>query len=512
MTEKDRERMRVFVGRIGVALMAALLMPIAVLAQEAPAGGARQVTLGQALDLALRNNRDLRDAMLERQRADDQVREAWGSVFPTLDLTASYARNLALPVNFVPATFFDPDADPDELVPLKFGADNNWDLQLRAEQPIFEAAAFVGVGAAERFRTLQSEVVRGNAIDVSTRVKVAYYDALLAEESVRLNENTVQRIEQTLEETQAMNRAGMASNYDVLRLEVELANVRPELRRSRNAAAEARRALAIELGASDLDSVDVVGSLADVAFDDLAGIDSAAAVAAEEAPAVEPGIAAAALVIGSSTAESLTPQQAIEMAFSHRSDVRQLELTRQLRETELKVERAGYLPTISVFGSYSVNAQQNGAPDFFGSSLQRSTSRQVGVQVTIPLFSGFQRPARTGQLRTGIDQVRTQQTLLVDQVENEVKTLLEQVDEAKDRGAAQRLALRQAERGYEIASVQYREGISSPLEVTDAEVALRESEFNYAEAVYDYLVARAQLEQALGLEPPIEAMRGIAQG
>lgn len=503
--------MRVLVGRVGVVLMAALSMPIAVIAQEEPADAARRVTLEQALDLALRNNRDLRDAMLERERTDDQVREAWGSVFPTLDLTASYARNLALPVNFVPATFFDPDADPDELVPLKFGADNNWDLQLRAEQPIFEAAAFVGVGAAERARSLQSEIVRGSAIDVAAGVKVAYYDALLAEESVRLNEKTVQRIQQTLEETQAMNRAGMSSNYDVLRLEVELANVEPELRRSRNEAAEARRALAIELGVSELDSVDVVGSLADVELGDLAGMDSTAA-AAEEALAVEPGVAAAALIVGSSTAESLTPQQAIEMAFSSRSDIRQLELTRQLRETELKVEQAGYLPTISLFGTYSVNAQQNGDPDFFGTTLQRSTSRQVGVEVTIPLFAGFQRPARTGQLRTGIEQVRTQQTLLVDQVENEVKTLLEQVDEARERGAAQRLALRQAQRGYEIASVQYREGISSPLEVTDAEVALRESEFNYAQAVYDYLVARAQLEQALGLEPPVEAMRGIAQG
>lgn len=504
--------MRFLVSRVGVVLMAALLVPIAAAAQESPAGGVQRVTLEQALDLALRNNRDLKDAMLERGRADDQVREAWGSVFPTLDLTASYARNLALPVTFVPARFFDPDADPNDLVPLRFGADNNWDLQLRAEQPIFEASAFVGVGAAERFRTLQSEVVRGNAIDVSTRVKVAYYDALLAEERVRLSEKTVQRIQQTLDETQAMHRAGMASSYDVLRLEVELANVQPELRRSRNAAAEAKRGIAIELGASDLDSVDVVGALGDVALGDVGGEETGAAIEPETEAVVDPGVAAAALVMAAAEPETLTPEQAVEMAFGHRSDVRQLELTRQLRETELRVERAQYLPSISLFGTYSINAQQNGDPNFFGSSLQRSYSRQVGVQVTVPLFAGFQRPARTGQLRVGIEQVRTQQNLLVDQVENEVKTLLEQVDEARGRGAAQRLALKQAERGYEIASVQYREGISSPLEVTDAEVALRQSEFNYAEAVYDYLVARARLDQALGMEPPVEAMRGIAQG
>ncbi len=84
------------------------------------------------------------------------------------------------------------------------------------------------------------------------------------------------------------------------------------------------------------------------------------------------------------------------------------------------------------------------------------------------------------------------------------------MEESRTRAQAQRLARGQAERGYEIASAQYREGISSQLEVTDAEVALRQSEFNLAEAVYDYLVARARLDQALGMEPGVVANERIA--
>lgn len=496
--------MKVMAGRLGAMLTAALLMPALAAAQEAP-GTTQRVTLEQALDLALRNNRDLRDAVLERDRAGDQVKEAWSSVFPTLDLTASYARNLSLPLTFIPRNVFEPDADPNELVGVKFGADNLWDFQLRAEQPLFQASAFVGVGAAGRYRSLSEEAVRGQAIDVAATVKVAYYDALLAEERVRLSENTVRRIQQTLDETRAMHRAGMSSSYDVLRLEVELANVQPELRRSRNGAGEARRALAIELGLPELDSVAVVGSFSDVELGDVAGAD----VGLENEPAA--AAAAAALVAGAAAPESLPQEQALALAFERRSDLRQLELTQKLRETELKVEQSEYLPTVSLFGTYSINAQQSGRAEFFGGSTgQRSYGRQVGLQVSMPLFSGFRRPARTGQLRSGIEQVRTQHRLLTDRVENEVKTVLEQVDEAKARGAAQRFALDQARRGFEIASVQYREGISSPLEVTDAEVALRQSEFNYAEAVYDYLVARARLDQALGLEPAVEAMRGIS--
>jgi outer membrane protein TolC len=87
-----------------------------------------------------------------------------------------------------------------------------------------------------------------------------------------------------------------------------------------------------------------------------------------------------------------------------------------------------------------------------------------------------------------------------------VRTLLDQVEEARARAQAQRRAVAQARRGFEIASVQYREGIGSQLEVTDAEVALRQSEFNYAEAVYDYLAARARLDEATGMVPLTEAV------
>jgi outer membrane protein TolC len=86
----------------------------------------------------------------------------------------------------------------------------------------------------------------------------------------------------------------------------------------------------------------------------------------------------------------------------------------------------------------------------------------------------------------------------------QVKSLLEFSGEALSRARAQRLAVEQATRGFEIASAQYREGLVSQFELTDAEVALRQSEFNYAQAVFDYLVARAQLDEATGLVPLVD--------
>ena len=84
---------------------------------------------------------------------------------------------------------------------------------------------------------------------------------------------------------------------------------------------------------------------------------------------------------------------------------------------------------------------------------------------------------------------------------NQVRTLYDATRESRARAQSQRRAVAQAQRGYDIASAEYREGIGSQLQVTDAEVALRQSEYNYALAIYDHLMARAQLELAIGMVP-----------
>jgi outer membrane protein len=484
-------------SRAGIGLVAALL----VLVPEVAAAQKRQLTIDDAVALALERNRELAEARLELEESRHQVREAWANVFPTLDLNASYTRNLSVPANFLPRIFFDPEAGPDELVAVRFGADNAWGFTLRAEQPLFQAQAFVGVGAAGRYEEMQEEAVRGRAINVATATKLAYYDVLLADESLRLSENAVRRVTQTLDETRKMHEAGLASSYDVLRLEVELANVEPNLRRARNAAAAARRTLAVQAGLDELDGVEVSGSLSTIA-----------GVPAEVTRLASAGGAA---VAGSPAFGAPVPdaQDAMAQARAHRSELRQLELMQRLRLAELRAEQAEYLPRISLFGTYTINAQQSGSPAFFGRSEgERAYGRQLGIQVSMPLFGGFKRPARTAQRRAVMRQTEVQYEHLLDQVENQVRTLLEQVEETRERERAQRLALQQAQRGYEIATVQYREGISSALEVTDAELALRQSEFNYAEALYDALTARARLDAAIGVVPQVGDSMVVVKG
>ncbi len=323
---------------------------------------------------------------------------------------------------------------------------------------------------------------------------------LLAQESVRLNAKSVDRVRQVLEETRRMNEAGTASDYDVLRLEVQLANLEPQLRRAENTAQAARRALAVTLGVENLDEVEVAGSLVALELVATEGGSAPTFVSAEWSVAD----------MRARRLESMPAERVVELATQNRSDLRQLDLTENLRRTELRVEQSEYLPKISVFGTYTLNAQGNGSPEFFGPSDVRATSKALGVQVTMPLFSGLQRPARIAQKQATLRQVGAQRELAEARAENEVKTFLDQTVEARQRASAQARAVAQATRGFEIARAEYRNGVGSQLQVTDAELALRQSEFNYAQAVYDYLTARARLDAAVGTVPMVDAGGAIA--
>jgi outer membrane protein len=440
---------------------------------------------------ALDSNRDLVAARYGLEAARGQVSEAWSAIYPSVSFNASFSRNITPNVQFMPAQIFDPMAGPEDYLSVQFGADNNWNSTISLEQPLFRAGALVGVGAASRFESYQIEVVRGQAQSVVTQVRTSYYQLLLGQEQARLTENSLARVRESLRETTALNRAGLASDYDVLRLEVEVANLEPNLRRAQNAVRQARRQLAIQVDYEDPEALRVRGTLAEIDLENL-GANSA-----------DNREILAFMGFGGQGATFV--DDALSSARGQRSDLRQLELNEDLRNAEVRLEQAEYLPQVTLFGDYFITAQNNGAPSFFATGTgQRAYSRIVGVRVSVPIFQGFRRNARISQRRAALRQAEAQTTQRTDQAVSEVRGLVESAEEALLSAQGQRLAVGQAQRGFEIASAQYREGLGSQLELTDSEVALRQSEFNYAQAVYDYLVARAQLDEATGRVPLVD--------
>lgn len=473
----------------GALIAFGLVAAVPALAAQEP----EPLSLERALETALASSRVLRDARLGVRIADQQVREAWSNVLPEITANASYTRNLAVDQAFLPANIFDSTASPDDQVLARFGADNAWQASLSLEQPLFEYGVFTGVGAAARYRRLQAERLRGTAHDIVTRVRVSYLEALLAAEEVRLTGQSVERVRQTLTETRALNRAGLASDYDVLRLDVQLANLEPNLRRAENAVVAAKRVLLVTVGRDPQGAgvVELEGRLNELDVTMWARNHESNRSLLRYAG------------VGGDWGAQLDGERAYAAALEARSDVRQARLAIDLERARVSVERGEYFPKVRLFARYGINAQQNGNPDFFGAENQRATSSAVGIRVELPLFNGFAREARVQQARAMLDQATVRLEQVEYEVARDVHTLVEDVREARRRAESQSQAVAQAQRGYKIASAEYRAGLGSQLQITDAEVALRQSEFNYARAVYDYLVANARLDAAMGHVPAV---------
>ncbi len=453
--------------------------------------------LRAAVEMALERNRDLLVAEYEYRLATERVQEEWSGVFPEIRLNSSFTRNISPQVSFLPAQIFDPTAMAGEFIPVQFGADNLWSMSIDVDQVLFDPRVFVGLGISSAFERLQREALRGRNQEIVTRVKVAFFNLLLAQEELRLAEKGLDRVRESLAETRSLLRAGLADEYDVLRLEVELANLEPEVRRAENQRVAARRILSQELDLDLEKEVIAQGALAQMQLDDEGANEGAnrqiLSLFGVPDDVLEAGRAGAGGDIST-------------LALEDRSDLRQLRITESIRRSQVRLDQAAYFPTVDAFARYGLQAQQNGRPDFFGTSLQRGSSKQVGLRVSMPIFSGFSRDARIDQASAVHLQAQLQTRLATDAARAQVRNLVDAVAEAGERTQGQAEAVRRATRGYEIASAQYGAGVLGRLELTDAELALRQSEFNYARAVYDYLSARARLDAAAGRVPQVDGL------
>jgi outer membrane protein len=478
-------RIRWEVGRAAIVAAVIVACPAAGSAQSLPADGT--VPLRAAIQEALANSPTVADAEYSVDAARQQVREAWASALPDIAGTLSYSRNLLVQEIFLPADFF-PGGTPGDVRPIRVGSDNTWQLGLTLTQPLFQYEVFVGVGAASRYQAVEEERLRGTTQEVVTAVRQAYFDALLSDAELRLLEQSIDRVRRTLEESRALNQAGLASDYDVLRLEVEYANVAANLTRAQNAVAARTRSLLVEMGLPADGAMRLEGRLDDVVPD------SVAANTPENVDLI--------LLAGVPGVLDRSLEDLLAVAESERSDLRQLRGTILLEEARKKLEIAQYFPKLSLFGNFNIQAQENGSPNFFGENAnQRTKASAAGLRLEVPIFQGFRRSARAAQAEASVRQNEVRLGRAEQDAQNQIRTLFDAVGEALDRARSQHRAVQQATRGFEIASLEYREGIGSQLQVTDAEEALRQSQFNYARAIYDFLSARAQLELAMGSVP-----------
>ena len=183
-------------------------------------------------------------------------------------------------------------------------------------------------------------------------------------------------------------------------------------------------------------------------------------------------------------------------ALEGRHDLRTLDLQVKAEGEKISSLRAERFPVISAFGKLETQTAFNDNVKTSDSVWPASSS--VGLQFTLPIFTGYRISSQVEQARIAQLQTRTRAEELKATIRAEVEVRLLNFRESQKRIEVQSQTISVAERSYKISLLRFREGIGSRLELTDAELQLNKAKTNYLQAVYDYLVSGVLLEKALG--------------
>ena len=398
--------------------------------------GARLLTLAESIEVALENNVEVLIKKEEIKGAAAGIKEAKSFMLPRLDANAGYYN------------YYDyPSLDYEE----------NYQANVSLTQILYAGGRLIN-----RFRQseLNLEVVgeRQNRTrqEVIFKVKKSFYGVLLADEFVRINQETLSLAEEQLRIAGERYRAGEVSNYDVLRAEVETAKVKPDLVKAENSFKITQNQFKFTIGL-DLDApVKLKGEFAYL-------------------PA------------------EINLDDAFAAAFAMRPELKEMEVSMEIGELGVEIAKGGSKPAVSLtVGNY----WDEKSP--FPARNEWDDYRIGVVSVNIPIFDGLEARAKTLEALARLNAVKISQKNLIEKIRLEVEDAFSSLKAALEVVASQIMNVDRAGKGLEIMLVRYKEGKAAQLDLLDAQVTLSRAKVTHAQSIYDYVIAEANLKLAMG--------------
>ena len=348
-----------------------------------------------------------------------------------------------------------------------FGNNQNWSSQIRLVQSIYEGGRILSSIRAARLT--KEEALLNYQSDVANAlllVELAYYDVLLAEQQIAVQEASVALLQSILDDNNHRFEAGTVPRFNVLQAEVALSTARPKLIHARNSYRISKNNLAILLGFN-------------IPRETLEDIPLNLSGKLEAIP------------------YPMTLEQALEMSQQKRTELEALRKTEALRREDIIAARAGYKPSLQAFGGY----------DAHNSSLSQDLSYEdhgwiAGVQLNWNIFDGLATQGRIKEARAHYDKAHVDVDDTARRIELEVRTAYSDFVEADEVLKSQEKAVEEAEEALRLARARNEAGSGTQLDVLSAQNALTDSRNTQVQALHDYAAARAKLQRAVGANVP----------
>lgn len=432
------------------ALGLALSGPGVLAAQEAKAPVV--LTLDDAIALALRQNPFHLASQEKIAQAKAGVRQAVSGFLPTLNAQGSDTLEEKLFVLEFPSLV---PGQPPTRMSIDFTKD--YQMSFAFGLPLYAGGRLTAGYKQARYGLQASqESVRLSEQETVLEAKRAFFGYLLAKEFSAVAEEGLALAEKFRQNVQNLHAVGMASKFDLLRSEVQAANLRPQSIRAKNSVEVAALGLKTVCGLELDTPIEVRGEL------------------------VTPPLDAEARDI-------------VAEAMEMRPELRQLDLQRRMAGEALKMARGSALPTLALGGQYNVWAD--------ALNLRKGTWQNyytVSLSLSVPIFNGFDAQARIGQSKAAIREIEWTRKGLTNAIAFEVRQAALNLNQARETLVSQEKNVEQAREAVRIAELNYAEGLATNLDVSTAQVALSQARTNYSQALYDCVISQAQLEKAVG--------------
>lgn len=418
-----------------------------------------ELDLETALRIAHDNNPTIKVAELEIQRVDYSRKEAIGGLLPNLNAVGQYTDNVMKQVMFMPESFA---ALMGGQKYMEIGYKNSFVGSISSQLPLVNFSLWQNIKNKQNDIDMIIEKSRASKLEMTKQVKDAYYTVLLSKSSLNVLQQSHTNAIETLKNIENSYKQGVVSEYDYIRAQVNVNNLNPLLINAKNGVELATLNLIMILSISADQEIIITEKLEN--FNDNINI------------------------------LSETDNRTI---VANNSDLRILDYNIIGLRNQLKMINTQHLPMLSATGSYIYQTQ---AEDFKFNDYTWIGSASVGLQLTVPIFAGMTKVNQAKQVELSIRSLELQREYAKDGVNLQVRSATNTMRAAKEELVVNKDAIKQAERGYEIAKVRYQVGSGTILELNDSELSLTQSKLNYQQSLFNFLSAQANLEKVMGSE------------
>ena len=414
------------------------------------------ITLEQALEIALSENVSVKVADMEIQRTGYAKKGAYAALFPQIDVVGSYQRTIKKQAMYMSM------GEGQEPMKIEVGMFNTLNASASAALPLVSAQLWKSIKISGMDVELAVEKARSSRLETVTQVKNSYFAILFAKEAFEVYKSVYENAMDNFKEVQKKYDAQKVSEFELVRAKTTVEQAIPNVYNAESTVILALWQLKAVLGV-DLDTnIDVAGKLSDYSqqmFYDIHQHDS--------------------------------------VSLDNNSAMKQLAIQTEMLAETVKLQKYANIPTLAASFNFSYMSMAN---DVAFKNFPWIPYSTAGISLSIPIFAGGKRYQAIRQAKNQYEQVKLQADNTERQLMIAVRQNLNTMEMNMKSYYAAQNAVASAQKAYEIAEAAYRVGRSTLIELNDAQLALTQSRLAESQAIYNFVVAKAQLEQTIGQE------------